>query len=491
MIDERDLLERAGRQVSPPEHVMEGLYRRRDRKRRNQRVGAMVVSVVIVGALIAIALTAFGDNTEPVPATPPITATNVGSLQEIGLTPTDGLAFRMAVANDVLVVGTGQFKRHDDSGGLVAYQLPCGGDAGVCQPLWTARTDGAAIPTIADGVVYATGLRGRTLYAFDIGCASDGSVCAPRWVGRLDGEAGVPRPPLAHDGTIYVGTTTGVMAFQARCTAPCSGRRELTTDQPVRALAADGTILYAGTGAFGEPAGGGGLGGSLDGSLYGFDITCGSCRPSRQDVGQVWDLAVSQGTLFVGTNGPNGIVAFDTACLGRPGGTCGPLWTAQTSCCTQLEVEDGLLIAHDHVDAVYEFPTDCRTDGAGCEPTWASRPAASNPFVDFDRPTIDGDVAYVGGQYGTIYAFPTGCSDPCPPAWEGMGGVQSFDAVAMDTRLYVTAENGLHVFAPGDSQPAAAAASKSNAARFYGAVALIGCVVLIVALIRRRRNSRV
>ena len=51
MIDERDILEQALRRFEPEPGLAERVYRRRDRKRRNQRIGAGVIGIVIAIAV--------------------------------------------------------------------------------------------------------------------------------------------------------------------------------------------------------------------------------------------------------------------------------------------------------------------------------------------------------------------------------------------------------------------------------------------------------
>ena len=83
MSDTKQLLERAWRQAPQPEHVMDNLIRRRERKRRNQRIGA--------GALAA-------------PAWVPIVASDGPWILAIGLAGWAGQhliteAFRLAPAS--------------------------------------------------------------------------------------------------------------------------------------------------------------------------------------------------------------------------------------------------------------------------------------------------------------------------------------------------------------------------------------------------------
>jgi hypothetical protein len=99
MIDERDLLERALRRFEPEPGLTDRVFRRRDRKRRNQRIAAGVVGFAIF--LAAIALVAIspidrsvtpGGGGEPQPTGPPETtvapeAGRIVGLPAAGATP--------------------------------------------------------------------------------------------------------------------------------------------------------------------------------------------------------------------------------------------------------------------------------------------------------------------------------------------------------------------------------------------------------------------
>ena len=68
MIDERSLLERALHHFEPQPGLTERIYRRRERKRRNERIRAGVVGIVI--ALIAVLIGTSIVRSEPTPASP-------------------------------------------------------------------------------------------------------------------------------------------------------------------------------------------------------------------------------------------------------------------------------------------------------------------------------------------------------------------------------------------------------------------------------------
>jgi Tol biopolymer transport system component len=79
MSDTKELLERARRQFPPSGDVMDALVRRRDRKRRNRRIGSAVVALVMVGTVAAAIslIAALGGGHPRIPATPtpsPMTA---------------------------------------------------------------------------------------------------------------------------------------------------------------------------------------------------------------------------------------------------------------------------------------------------------------------------------------------------------------------------------------------------------------------------------
>jgi len=99
----------------------------------------------------------------------------------------------------------------------------------------------------------------------------------------------------------------------------------------------------------------------------------------------------------------------------------------------------------------------------------------------------------VGGEEGRIYAFDRACSVDCAPASRifiqdenGTPGI--WDARVSDDRLYVAAEDGLHVYAPG-SPRTVEVPSAGEAPIFYLALALVGGMLLALS-IRRRRQQR-
>jgi outer membrane protein assembly factor BamB len=502
MIDERRLLERAAGTVPPREHVMDALHRRRERKLRNRRLGALVLAACLTVALVVGVVQAIHGAERKQPATPSITPGNAASLQEIGADHTfPQQGFRTATGDGILAMGTSKWRQpRPNSGQVVAYPFPCAGAEASCAPLWRAPIEGSGMPTIADGSVYVLGLHGHTVYSFPSDCASDGSVCEPTWTASFD-KWGSIQPPLVVDDAgstrVFVGTYTGVLGFDADCATEgraCPAATTISTKLPVRVLTYADGLLYVGLGpAIPSPHNYGNVLVYATACLERHPTQTGGCIRWSRPVGQVWDLVTDATNLYVGINGGSKAVqAYPLACV-RSGATCSPTWIAETDCCTFLTVADGVVYADDETQHVFAFSTTCSSDGGSCEPLWTSRGVLGLPFVDFEGPVVTDDLVFVGGDEGWLYAFDRACSGLCEPSsrifiadQNGIPGI--WDARVSGERLYVAAEDGLHVFAPGVER-AVEMPSAGEAPIFYTALALV-CGTLLALNIRRRRKLR-
>ena len=93
MIDDREIVQRAVRRLVPPEPALERLIRRRDRKRRNDRIAGGIVGIAVVAAMVWAAAASGpvdrtlppGSSTAPKPSVAP--EAGVPGLPPLGATP--------------------------------------------------------------------------------------------------------------------------------------------------------------------------------------------------------------------------------------------------------------------------------------------------------------------------------------------------------------------------------------------------------------------
>jgi outer membrane protein assembly factor BamB len=509
MIDEHRLLERAAGTVAPPEHVMDALHRRRDRRLRNRRLGALALAACLTVALVAGAVQAIHGAERKQPAAPTITPGNAAALQQIGSDPLlfpIHQAFRTATGDGVLAMGAAKYG--SSTGELLVYPFPCAGGDVPCTPLWRAKLDGYGMPTIADGSVFVTGLDGDTLYAFPTNCATDGSMCEPSWtssIGRwmfpFERRGAIDAPLVVTSGgtsRVYVISGRGVLGFDPECATDggrCRPAVSIDTDHPVNALAYADGLLYVGMGNLGHP---GSLGTSNLGPLQAYSVSCledhgvrnTGCVRWDRPVGPINDVAVDGSGAYVGLQG-GGIRAYPIGCI-RAGATCPPSWEATTGGNTVLTVDDGMVYADDETQHAFAFPTSC-SPRADCQPLWTSRGVLGVPFEGFARPVVTDSLVFVGGDAGWIYAYDRACAGLCTPSSQIFiadqdGGPGIWDAAVSGSQLYVAAEDGLHVYAPG-SPKAVEVPSAGEAPIFYLALALAGGTLLAFSLRRRRQRQ--
>jgi outer membrane protein assembly factor BamB len=527
----------------------QSFLRRHDRKRRNRRIGAAAVAIVVMLALVG-SFAATYLRSQGVPAKGgAITPQNVGQLRLRwsadldGSVPADEYSATMipyppTVVGDTAYIAT-------DAGTVYAFPMSCGMGGASCEPEWTAHVQGAVehAVTVADGHVFATTDAGK-LYAFPSNCAA---ACTPQWVGDVG--HGFYASPVVADGRVYgIDLWRGMLySFDEACAPPgpegdCSPSWTASLGSRLRTNLACSSLTWCVVAAPAVADGmvfAGGEGHHAKEALRAFDSETGELRwkapeaPSDFIRRFRWPVVVGDRVIVAYEDG---LYAFPTRC-GTDDATCVPSWRAPTSFEGQPVVSDGQIIVG--ADAIYAYPVDCRDDGRVCDPTWQSlRPgnlvgmipgvgqgvlvvpdspsetdgiatirvapsgkegSAENrdrsplwtasvgyPFM----PTVTNGIVYVGSGESTLRAFPLDCRDTCPPAWTWTGGSLglSTPAVSEDSILVAERDGRLLSFGIG-SAPTESGAWTKGPALFSVTIVVVG-IALAAGAIRRRRERR-
>ena len=498
MNEYRDLLERALRQFPPEPGVVERVMRRRDRRRRNQRIAAGALALIIATTAIGGLVSAFRKVHESRPASGTITPQNVHDLELSWTAKIRGhLATPVVSGSTVFAAG------HDAAVGGTLYAFPTDCQTPPCAPLWTAHIKGFGdTPTVAGDIVYlASGTRtaGR-MYAFPTTCGTSGAACRPLWTSPIGSPiSSNDLGPVVNAGVVYIGTGATVdsplprmYAFPADCQidrGTCLPLWTGATPLSPTSWVVAGQRLFVGTasGSLRSES----FAGPRRGVLYAYPLGCVStCRPTQEwrSLGRIWDLAAAGDYVYVGTdagftNAGPGLVQIQADCTSAV--ACAPRWHASTTCCTRVVVSGDLVFAHDERTAVYAFPTQCGDHGATCQPAWTS--IVANPLY-FGTPVVSNGLVFIGsGADGTVSALPVTCSQDCLPLWTAPAGDDVVGLAVANGEVFA-ASNGLYVFAPRVSRTAGADSNRSSAV-FYGILAAIGIGYLGVSAARRRRHS--
>jgi outer membrane protein assembly factor BamB len=515
-----------------------GLLRRRERKRRNQRIGAAVVAIVVMLALAgSFAVTYVGSQHVPAEGGL-ITPQNVGQLQLRWSADLDGavpanlnasnfLPYPPTVAGDTVYIGT-------DAGTLYAFPGSCGTGGATCIPTWTAHVKGAVdhAVTAADGHIFASTDAGK-LYAFPAGCATE---CEPEWVGDVGYQ--LYGSPVVADGKVYgIDLWNGrLYAFDEACqpstpggtcapswTAWLGSRLQDNLDCEVLAscvvaapTVADGLVFAGGEGHRAGEA------------LRAFDAVTGELRwksphASANFIRRYrWPVIVGD-RVFVAWG--DDVDAFPTRC-GTGGATCDPVWWASTGFQGQPLVSGRQVVVG--ADAVYAYPIDCRADGGLCGPTWVSRQYGNlvgqplgagdgmvvvpdsgtssggiatipmSPSGDRNRPAlwrasvpypfapvVSNGVVYVGSGMNEVDAFPIDCHGQCSPSWSWSEYTGLSTPTVGTDAIFVAEQSGkLLSFGPGSGEGEGGSVIGSPALP----LAVVGAVAVAVAVVLRRRR---
>jgi hypothetical protein len=407
----QDLFERAAQRFDPPAGAWERFGRRRDRKRRNERIASGVLALIVAAAAIGALVAAFHKGEQHEPATPSITSGNVSSLKLAWSADLDSPA--SAVTNNFLhvtkafpptAVDGAVYVETDTS--LYAFDATCGTGGTTCGPLWVADTGTgpSTPPVVADGVVYVT--RVGQLYAFAADCGTGGVTCTPRWTADT-GRAF--DPPVVAGGNVYeIDAVNGtVYAFRVDCAT----------------------------------------GGSTCPPLWTAPIVPTNRQPALAAVARFGNFrpAVSGGVVYAVAKANDRIdrlYAFDA-------GTGARLWLAETPHPHGRSIDTGNtpvvaggLVFVDFGDTLYAFPASCRTDGGDCDPAWTwTYPGLTGHAIS---PVVAGGIVYLGTfsneAFGRTYAFPVDCGSggvTCEPIWtaadDGWGDVIVGDDLVIAT----------------------------------------------------------
>jgi hypothetical protein len=535
MLELAAILERAGRTVDLEPGHYERLLRRRDRRRRNRRIGSAILAIVVTTATIGYAVTILHGHVERLP-TDQITSRTVARIElswesavdsQTGGTPElrDGILYanvgsgaqgfrldcqaidgscpsswstslnsagRLQSSLGAIIVGDrfvygGENQSHPtvsyQSHRLDAFPRSCGADR--CDPAWTSTSGDISMDpvAIAGDKVYAA--RSDDLLAFALSCRRP--VCDPVWTAH-----GIGAPAFA-GGRAFVRSMTGVAAYPSAC-----WRARGPSCIPVWSGRTQGPPAGLGHPTGGPQALSGGpqlpptplvIDGHVivsDGrAIYSFSEDCHQVCDAewigRVPGGPAFMPVAAGGRVLAAAQGGSDLFAFPLDCSAE-GGACLPSWTGHTDEGIGFQpvvAGNDVLVAGVLGSTLIAFPTTCSGD---CSPAWTA------PLDDSiaQSPTVSEDVVFVSGLTG-VNAFQMGCSAPCAPLfrWVAPGSPQTSPLVEGGA-LAVVASGTLHVFRLQTGEPMRTSTERTSALPI-GLVAMGLVSVIVIVVIRRRR----
>jgi outer membrane protein assembly factor BamB len=158
------------------------------------------------------------------------------------------------------------------------------------------------------------------------------------------------------------------------------------------------------------------IGSRNSGKLFAYAVNCatggGTCSPLWTANTDNWWIssspAVYNGVVYVGGAGPNGhLYAFDAAgntnCSGTPK-TCTPLWTGQTGAAItgSPAVYNGVVYVGSNDNKLYAYnAAACAAAGGACSPIWTGQTGGAI----HSSPAIVNGMVYVVSDDGQLYAW--------------------------------------------------------------------------------------
>ncbi len=393
------ILERSGERFPRPRLPLDDVLRRRDRKRRNRRIGAVVVALVIAGAAVLGPLTLL-NRFQSQPADR-ITIDNVGTLavswiaDDLGSAPVEVPGG--VVVSSQTAPASGIFE-------LAGYGLPCVGGDGLCAPAWSTRIRNSLVEplVVSDGSIFAGSDRGG-LQVFPAWCSEP--QCGPSWIGRT---------PAFGQG---LGCQAGGHCF-------------------VEMLEISDGIAYAAV----DPNG-------LD-QLWAFPASCGARRCSQKWSASHTGPPAIAGDDRVAVRTAAGVAVFAASCWQERGPGCAPIWARNTGrsipgaiTLASPPLVVGNMVIVPGLDSVLAFRA---SDG---RPLWSGGTDGAPKQI-----VLDGDLVLATGGSGTkLFAFRVGCTGRCDPAWIGTlpERTDAAPTVAEDGWVFVSGSDTLFAFANG------------------------------------------
>jgi outer membrane protein assembly factor BamB len=391
MKDVGSFLERESQRHELPAGSFDRLTRKRDRRRRNQRISAGVVAFAVVVAAFTGAINLLHQS-RVAPAGQAITPENVAKLKLLWSAPLDATTTHWSpyiidrsFPHFAPVVSGGLVLTSDSQGILYAFPTSC---SSTCKPAWTAEAGiDLYAPTIVDGIAYvATGTGQVSAYRLD--CASDGSMCKPIWTGQAGRENNAS--PAVSNGLVFEidAARSNVYAFPTTCTGTCAPSWTAYVGPLLKTVSLTPSRCDSFKGATVAPAISNGVvlaPDPIDFTLHALDAATGR---------QLW-VARPQ------------VVMTLPLIIGCP--------RASRSGWVDAPVVDGSTVYWAAGASVYGYPESCRSDGGTCRPIWRSMGGAnSQPVVS------DGVVYVVNPSRARIEAYVNPCHDGrtvCKPLW--------------------------------------------------------------------------
>lgn len=447
------LFERSSEKFPDPFLSLDDVVLRRDERRRNQRVQAAIVAILVILAAIVGPIWYLSRLDRSVPADR-INKDNVGTL-EIAWKAPEEPGNPTPTANG-FIISTRQSPMSPD-GVVYVYTLPCQPVDGVCEPSTTIPrgfNNNFDDPLLVTDSGWYGGTQGG-IQAFSPTCETE--PCGVAWTGRTPGYVDMTKHPASTNLTerlVPVQTFDGLVFAMAQHSGKLFAFSE-SCAQPycdaVWSASGFGTPIQIGTTQVALR--------TRDGVAV-YEAACFRTRGPRTHgpractpdltgtVPSVANIATLSPPLIAGgsvvVSGRNELAAFASSCSGR----CSPIWSAKVEGGLTFDpILDGnqVVTVEDQGTRISAYDVGCTPQRGACAPAWS----ASDPEGVGFPPTVSDGWVFVTRSFGqSLYAFGPTCHGDCAPAWTAPldGDVVAQPTVA-DGVLYVGGTDSLRAFA--------------------------------------------